>query len=157
AGNYELTGEVGPVEGTAPAAECTATTDTRDEGGCYGHLCGTNSNSIAAAVTEDSPCATDAQVWLICDGLGTREASRCARIHALDADTREGTRMCLRQNEELDPYTDACLECYLDSVECAREFCLSECLAGDSPQCDSCREENDCTPQFYACAGIPDP
>lgn len=156
AGKFVLTGEVGPVEGTAPEAQCTATSDTRDEGGCFGHYCGTNSASLAAAHTG-SNCGSTPEIWLICDGLGTREAARCARAHALDADPREGTRMCLRQNAELDPFSDACLECFLDSAACAREFCVSECLAGDTPQCDACREENGCTPEFYECAGLPNP
>jgi hypothetical protein len=156
-GNFELTGDAGPVEGTATAAQCTSTTDNRDEGMCYGFFCGTNSNSIAAALTEDSPCATNAEVFLICDGEGVREASRCARVHALDSDPREGTRTCMRENPALDPFSDACLDCFLDSADCAREFCVSECLAGDSPGCDACREENGCTPDYYTCSGLPNP
>jgi hypothetical protein len=155
--DYPLTGEISDVEGTASAAECTSTSDTRDEDGCYGFFCGSNSNSLNAALTEDSPCASVAQVWLICDGLGVREASRCAREHALDQDPREGTRMCLRENEELDPFTDECLACFLDSADCARENCLSDCLGGDSAQCDACRESAGCTPDYYACSGLPDP
>jgi hypothetical protein len=154
-GKYELTGEVGPVEGTG--TECSAISDTSDEGGCYGFFCGTNSNSINEGLTSDSPCDTTAQVWLICDGLGAREASRCARVHALDDDPREGTRMCLRDNSDLDPFTDACLACFLDSADCAREQCLTECLGGDSDTCDACREENGCTPTYYECSGLPNP
>jgi hypothetical protein len=155
-GKYELTGEVGPVEGTAVAAECTATSDAREEGGCYAHYCGTNSASLAAAHTG-STCGSTAEIWLICDGLGIREAARCARTHALDADPREGTRTCMRQNAELDPLSDACLDCFLDSAACARENCVAECLTGDTPQCDACREEKGCTPGFYECAGLPNP
>ena len=50
-----------------------------------------------------------------------------------------------------------CMDCYIESALCAREFCLGDCLAGDNPTCDACREDNGCTPGFYACGGLPDP
>lgn len=152
---YVLSGEVSEVEGTA--AECSATSDARSADGCYGFYCGTNSNSLKAALSEDAVCNSDAEVWLVCDGLGAREASRCARLHAQDSEPREGTRECMRENAELEPLSDACLECYLDSAACARQYCIAECLAGDSEGCDTCREDNGCTPDFYACSGLPNP
>jgi hypothetical protein len=154
---YTLTGEVGPVEGTAAVAECSSTTEGQDEGGCYGFYCGTNSNSLFAALTDDSVCGSTAQVWIICNGDTSEEASRCAREHALDDDPTEGTRTCVRESEALAPVSDACLECYVQSSACARENCLSDCLGGDSAQCDTCREEAGCTPDFYTCAGLPNP
>jgi hypothetical protein len=152
---YELSGAVGPVKGTG--TECTGTSDAREEGRCYGHLCGTNSNSVKAALAEDSPCATDPEVWLVCDGSGAREATRCARNHALDDDPRAGTRSCIRSNEALSPFSSACVDCFLDAVDCARANCLSECLAGDSPVCDKCQEDQGCTSAFFACSGLPNP
>ena len=55
--------------------------------------------------------------------------------------------------------SDACLACYLGSVDCTARFCLAECLsAGASgPQCISCRLDNNCTATFYACSGLPIP
>jgi hypothetical protein len=155
AGQFQLSGDVAPVEGSG--TDCSSTSDTRKEGGCYGFFCGTNSNSLKAALSDDSVCSTTPEVWLICDGLGAREASRCAREHALDDDPREGMRMCLRDNDALDPFSDACLSCFLDSADCAREHCLTECLAGDNAKCDSCRETNKCTPDYYNCSGLANP
>jgi hypothetical protein len=150
-----LTGRIAPVPGTGK--RCTAISDNRKKDRCYGFFCGTNSNSIKAGLTKRSPCATDAQVALICDGLGAREASRCARVHALDASPRKGTKQCMRANKKLKPFTNACLDCFLDSADCAREHCVAECLAGDNPRCDACREKHKCTPNYYKCSGLPNP
>jgi hypothetical protein len=150
-----LTGEVGMVAGSGES--CHATSDGRPEGRCYGYLCGTNSNSIKAALAPHSPCGTNPEVWLICDGSGEREATRCARNHALDADPRAGTRDCIRQNPALRPFADACVNCFLDAVDCARQNCISECLAGDSLVCDQCQEAHGCTAAFFACSGLPNP
>jgi hypothetical protein len=154
-GAYALTGEVGPVEGSG--AMCSSTSDARDAGRCYGHLCGTNGNSIKAALAPQSPCATDPEVWLICDGSGAREATSCARSHALDAEPRSGTRACIEANPTLQPFSTGCVDCFLDAVDCARTHCLTECLAGDNPGCDQCQEEQGCTAAFFACSGLPNP
>jgi hypothetical protein len=55
--------------------------------------------------------------------------------------------------------SDSCLTCYLQSVDCTAKFCLAECLsAGASgPQCVTCRLDNNCTANFYACSGLPIP
>lgn len=154
---FELTGDVGDVEGTAQEAQCHETSDTRDEGGCYSFYCGTNSNSIKAGATSSAACGSDAEVYYACDGATTRKVSDCARLNALRPDPSAATRDCVREDSKLDVITNACLDCYVKSADCAREFCVSECLAGNSDACDQCRQENGCTPDFYKCAGLPDP
>lgn len=52
---------------------------------------------------------------------------------------------------------DDCLECYAESVACSAEndcggFCVQD---SNSPDCVKCREDAGCTPDFYACAGLP--
>ncbi len=154
---FELTGDVGPVEGTAETAQCSETSDTSDEGGCYSFYCGTNSNSIKAGATSSAKCGTDGEIYYACEGSTTRKTSECARINALRPDPHAAARDCVREESDLDVISDACLECYLDSADCARENCISECLEGNSAGCDACRQENGCTPNFYECAGLPDP
>lgn len=155
--SFELVGEVGPVEGTADDAQCNETSDTRDEDGCYSFYCGTNSNSIKAGATSNATCGTDAEVYYACEGASSRRAGECARINALRPDPHAATRDCFREDTKLDVITDSCLECYLDSADCARENCASVCLGGHSDDCDKCRQDSGCTPGFYECAGLPDP
>ncbi|HET9954922.1 MAG TPA: hypothetical protein VFQ61_10485 [Polyangiaceae bacterium] len=67
------------------------------------------------------------------------------------------TQSCMKMNAEPDP-SDACLTCYMLSVQCAATNCFAECAAdGNTPTCQSCRVEKGCTDAFYTCSGLPEP
>ena len=52
--------------------------------------------------------------------------------------------------------TEACDECYGDSVTCGTVDCSTEgCSVPDSPSCIMCRCEKDCIPGFDRCSGLP--
>ncbi|MFT3923413.1 MAG: hypothetical protein QM778_12835 [Myxococcales bacterium] len=155
--SYELTGTVAPVPGTAPANQCQEGVDHRASGMCYGFFCGTNSNSIKAGLTPGAVCGSDPEVWIACDGEATRTVATCARENATMPDFNASTKACARRNTKLDVVDDACLDCYIASALCARDKCLVECLSGDSVECDTCREDQGCTPGYYTCGGLPDP
>jgi len=154
--DFTLTGEVTPVAGTSVTAQCSETSNSYPTG-CYSFYCGTNGNSVKAALAPNAVCGSAGEVFYACEGTITKETSDCARDNALTTDPRAATKACVRKNKDLDVITDPCLDCYLTSADCAREQCISECLAGNSPTCDACRQTKGCTPSFYQCAGLPDP
>jgi hypothetical protein len=50
--------------------------------------------------------------------------------------------------------TDACTQCFDDTVHCVMDNCLSQCIAGSSsPACTDCRVTH-CDPPFNACSGL---
>jgi hypothetical protein len=55
-----------------------------------------------------------------------------------------------------DRLSDECVACTGATVACGAAFCTSECLADTTaPPCIACRCDNNCTPQFVICSGIP--
>jgi hypothetical protein len=155
--SLSFSGTVGPVEGTAEDNQCHDTSKPAAKNNCAGFYCGTNSNSLKAAKTSKAACGSDGEILAICAGTITKKVEDCARKSALRTDPRTATETCVRDDKTFRVISDKCLTCYLDSADCAREKCISECLAGASNACDTCRETNKCTPTFYKCAGLPDP
>jgi hypothetical protein len=52
--------------------------------------------------------------------------------------------------------SEACVECYGATVACGAAFCTGQCVADTTAQiCIDCRCDNDCTPNFVICSGIP--
>jgi hypothetical protein len=63
----------------------------------------------------------------------------------------------LKSSEDPSP-SDACLGCYIASVACVQERCLADCLEDpNSMKCIQCRFDEGCTPEFFACTGLPSP
>ncbi|MCA9513861.1 MAG: hypothetical protein KC635_02860 [Myxococcales bacterium] len=50
--------------------------------------------------------------------------------------------------------SSGCTTCYAASARCTAEKCLQECLSAGSA-CDTCRNTQGCTPDFYTCSGLP--
>lgn len=67
------------------------------------------------------------------------------------------TRTCMLDAERPNftfVVSEGCTECYVDSVRCTAEQCLSACASNpNSENCVTCREEKGCTPSFFTCAG----
>ena len=55
-----------------------------------------------------------------------------------------------------DSLSAECAQCYGDSVSCSAENCAAAgCTNPNSQSCISCRCEQDCTPGFDRCSGLP--
>lgn len=51
---------------------------------------------------------------------------------------------------------EGCTGCYGGTVACGAAYCTGPCLASTTaPECIACRCDNDCTPNFVVCSGIP--
>jgi len=49
-----------------------------------------------------------------------------------------------------------CMACTGDTVACGAAFCTNLCVSDtNAPDCVACRCENDCTPAFDRCSGLP--
>jgi hypothetical protein len=157
----------GPVEsvidGTAESAMCTSYVAAA-EGACYGYYCGVTQEMIAAELSSNRKCQLSAEE--VCAGTLPQKVASCARsvksnpLNAFDsADTiRMKTQACVYEDQAIkDGVSEDCLGCYLDGAQCASENCLTQCLTGDSANCDSCRQENNCNQPVPGCAGLPSP
>lgn len=74
-----------------------------------------------------------------------------------DEQLRDCTLECI--TDEM-PLSQECGWCLVFSVECGREFCLSECLDSSNPNCFSCvcgdnSFGENCIDRYEACAGVP--
>ena len=77
----------------------------------------------------------------------------------IDGNTEDGVYTdCIKQTIN-DPdgvnLSTGCTDCYTETALCAKDFCDIECLGPSDNDCATCREENGCTPTFYACSGLP--
>ena len=51
--------------------------------------------------------------------------------------------------------SDACATCFGDTIKCAAQKCMMQCIADPNGQsCKECRAQN-CDPSFVQCSGIP--
>jgi hypothetical protein len=142
-----------PLAGTGLA--CTGYQDA-PPGKCWGYWCGISYEDVRAATVPSGICQSDAELQLICEGGIARKVAQCGRDNAIFFnDFEERIDACVRKVATYDPISDACLDCYTASARCALMHCASECVDGDSPDCDKCRMDNDCTPDWYTCSGVP--
>jgi hypothetical protein len=72
----------------------------------------------------------------------------CARENlGMEPDTRD----CIAERSNL---SDACVDCFDQTVQCTFEHCITDCVAGaSSPGCASCQAEH-CNPAFIMCSGL---
>jgi hypothetical protein len=164
AGAPDVDGGVDPraeaVVGTATRAECTSTQAPAD-GMCGGYYCGVDEATLTAAIDPDALCGGDPA--LTCTGELVGVLGTCARNAkgampaATDDELRPMIEACVYEDARFEGVTTECLGCFLDATACASEHCLVECLSGDSPACDRCQNENDCTQPVFACGGLPNP
>lgn len=55
-----------------------------------------------------------------------------------------------------DTLSDECLACTGETVACGAAFCTPPCVVSTTdPGCIQCRCDQNCTPQFVICSGIP--
>lgn len=159
-------GDLGPDDVTPQqcGAQADGTPlDTSKGGGCFYFYCYQTEQSLLAEAKDGGGCASATDVAIQCEGLSVRTVSDCARENSAvlagngEEAYRKAVTECARGYQELAEFSDSCLGCNVDSSVCAARRCLIECVTGDSQLCDKCREDNKCTPEFYDCAGLPNP
>jgi hypothetical protein len=153
------------LQGTFPDSEesdCWSQQPSVGDDHCMGFFCNWTIQQIECQTTK-RVCEKFAARLLGCDNTVQDVASSCARsvqtsllLGGNASDFYPMTRACTAEGIGED-IGDDCLDCYIASSECARDNCVIECLSGDSPACDVCREDAGCTPQFHECSGIPNP
>jgi hypothetical protein len=135
--------------------------DTSDRGGCYYFYCYTNEEGLRASAGTGA-CANDTDIAVQCEGSTPRIVAACARRREILAQIgnidnfKNAITKCAREDAALAEVSDGCLACNVESAGCASK-CALDCAMGDSPACDDCREKEECTPDFYKCAGLPNP
>lgn len=159
--------------GTAPPAASTVAgsyvgcTSYGEQNGelCAGYYCNVTAADLAAELPTSGPCGT-LEPDRVCGGSLTREVGSCSRsvksnpLNAFDNDEtlRGKIQDCVYNNEDIRAVvTEQCLSCFLDAAQCASDNCLTQCLAGDSAACDSCRLDNNCNQTVPPCGGLPSP
>jgi hypothetical protein len=96
-------------------------------------------------------CGPEAQAVLGCAAIGCPAST----IQALAACVVDCMQDLIDQQTGM-MLTNGCAECYGTSVSCSSALCAtSGCAAPTSPDCIRCRCENDCTPGFDRCSGLP--
>ncbi|HRE91234.1 MAG TPA: hypothetical protein PK095_19095 [Myxococcota bacterium] len=117
--------------------------------------------------TPTEQCLGESDLAVICSGTQdpTDKAGNCGTSQSCISFAFQGkfdefedcTRTCMLDAERPNftfVVSEGCTECYVDSVRCTAEECLSACASNpDSEGCQSCREEKGCTPSFFTCAG----
>jgi hypothetical protein len=95
-------------------------------------------NAADQSVLSDMKAVTDA-------------AQACGTVCFLDTNPNCNAD-CMVMRAGLTP---GCAACYGDSIHCSVTNCLTACINGnEKPECRACAEQN-CTPAFRACSGLP--
>jgi hypothetical protein len=161
-GDGDGTGESN-VAGTAESAQCTSFVAATDSA-CYGYYCGVTEATIAAELSSSRKCQIPAD--MLCAGTVPQKVATCARsvksnpanIFASDEEIRQETQDCVFEDAAIKAVaSEDCMGCYLDGAQCASDNCLTQCLTGDSADCDACRMENNCNQPVPGCGGLPTP
>lgn len=96
-------------------------------------------------------CPAEAQAVLICASAGCPPET----VEALATCVVECTQDIIEQQTG-SMLTGDCASCYGDSTACTAALCATAgCSDRTSPSCIQCRCENDCTPGFDLCSGLP--
>jgi hypothetical protein len=154
---------------TAPNPALVAGTGTKcasyatpANGKCGTYYCGVDLATLSMALDPSTMCGKDAD--FTCNGNLVPAVGTCAR--RVKSENLFDSNDALRPKVEACVYEDAvikekvpnaCLACFINAAICAGDNCLTQCLAGDSPGCDSCRKQNNCEAPVFSCAGLPSP
>jgi hypothetical protein len=150
------------IKGSGIAAKCLSYGLPKN-GMCAGYYCGITAEDLAAEYKPGNKCDTTPEK--ICEGQLTRDVAKCARdtksnpANSFDSDAqiRAKVQTCVLKIPAHADTEEDCLSCFLDAAQCASSNCLTQCLIGDSAQCDKCRMDNNCNQPVPACAGFPTP
>lgn len=138
---------------------CQSYTEAAD-GMCASWYCGVTEAELMAAVDPNAKCGGN--VPLLCAGTVTAAVGTCARrlkaenFNKTNDELRPLVRDCVYEDADIKAAVpEDCLDCTIDTAACAADNCLVQCLAGDSPTCDSCRRAANCDQSTFSCGGLP--
>ena len=104
-----------------------------------------------SSVPQNPGCGPEAQAVLICASTGC-PAETVMALEVCVVDCMQG----LIDEVTGSMLTEMCADCYGESVACSANLCAtSGCSNPTSPGCIQCRCDNDCTPGFDRCSGLP--
>ncbi len=143
-----------------------------DTGQCVGSYQGFTAQQITDNITNPmAACANPADIEGVCELDPATKAAEVGRACFIayvgddslsDEEKAKKTGDCALNGVRTQPglkdmlktMSEDCLNCYIGTVVCAAQKCISTCVAGGEP-CDQCRQEEGCTPTFFACSGLP--
>ena len=135
---------------------------TNSNSQCVGTYADFTASVFADKTAKGKGCSADAPT--VCSNDLTKLVGDCGKNCALtggadDAAQASCVVACLADKISMPkPLTDACTNCYVDDVACARNSCYGECaFAPTSPVCTKCRIDKGCAASFYGCSGVPVP
>jgi hypothetical protein len=103
------------------------------------------------ATPSNPGCGAEAQAVLICGGSGCPTETINALTQCV-VDCQQG----LIETITGSTLSSECNACYGESVTCSAVNCATAgCTVPTSPGCVACRCQNDCTPGFDRCSGLP--
>jgi len=172
-----ITGEIGSGPGTGNSPGTGATGGAPTSGACineddalvYDCLEFTNSKGEESSGTDassaiGSECVRGSDVSdPPITGCGTETLNVVACFPDCPQPTVDALSDCVvactqETTAELCPpgLTDDCVDCTGATVACGAAFCTRQCVADTTAQmCIDCRCNNNCTPEFVICSGIP--
>ena len=104
------------------------------------------------ATPTNPGCGQEAQAVLVCGGANCPDET----IMALTDCVLACQATVIAEATGGESLTEECSECYGTSVTCSAVNCAAAgCTVPDSPGCIACRCENNCTPGFDVCSGLP--
>jgi hypothetical protein len=115
-----------------------------------------------AAEAGDGACTSAADIAAVCaNDINTVAAScglSCFAQGGDEAAQLQCNTECVTAATDPDPSVP-CMGCYLQSVACVRENCVTQCVSDPTaPACIQCRLDEGCTGAFYNdCSGLPLP
>lgn len=80
-------------------------------------------------------------------------SNTCGASCAFEDDSASCAFVCITDATGL---STACTECYVGSVLCTVEHCITPCMDSGNPECGTCREEH-CMPAFWECSSPTSP
>jgi hypothetical protein len=135
--------------GSGSGGSTTTTTDTTSS-----TTTDTTSSTTSSTSTYTGPvdqCTDSADLGIIQDptAMVQEKVGTCGQQN-LGMDP--ATKNCIVMQTGL---TEPCAQCFANTVACAAQHCLTQCLSDPASQaCSDCRATN-CDPEFYLCSGLP--
>lgn len=157
------TGTTGPNPALVAGTGTSCASYTMPAGGkCGSYFCGVDLPTLTMASDPTAVCGNHPE--LTCDGTLVVAVGTCARQvkseNLLDGNDalRPKIQACVFEDATImQKVAPECVACYVSAAICAGDNCLTQCLAGDSPGCDTCRKQNSCEAPLFECGGLPSP
>ena len=129
---------------------------------CHGDYAVATQAQLGALVDPNGKCAGAGDVKAVCGQDTTVLAETCGGgcfLSAAKDDVAQDTCVTACINTKASPaLTSACINCYVTDVACARDHCAVQCgVDPTSTTCATCRLDNNCAQDFFACSGLPGP